>query len=113
MVGGFMAAVYLRGTVTPGRGLMLALLVVLVLDPLAVLSAGFWLSFAAVAVILLGMGGRLAAKGPWWRWGRIHVVVAIGLLPLTLAFFGENPWVSPLANLVAVPWMGLSRVSEA
>ncbi len=107
MVASFMAAVYLRGAVAPGRGLMLALLVVLVVDPLAVLSAGFWLSFGAVAVILLGMGGRLAATGPWWRWGRVHGLVAVGLLPLTLAFFGENPWVSPLANLVAVPWMGL------
>ena len=58
-------------------------------------------------MILLGMSGRLATRGAWWRWGRVHAVVALGLLPLTLAFFGENPWLSPLANLVAVPWMGI------
>ncbi len=107
MVAGFMAALFLRRAIAPGRGLMWALMAVLVADPLSVLSAGFWLSFAAVAVILLGMSGRLRAAGPWWRWGRVHWLVAVGLLPLTLAFFGENPLLSPLANLVAVPWMGV------
>ena len=107
MVAGFMAALFLRRAIAPGRGLAWALMAVLVADPLSVLSAGFWLSFAAVAVILLGMSGRLRASGPWWRWGRVHWLVAVGLLPLTLAFFGENPLLSPLANLVAVPWMGV------
>ncbi len=106
MVASFMTAVYVRGALAPGRGLTVALLAVLILDPLSVLSAGFWLSFGAVGVILLGMSGRLAATGLWWRWGRVHALVAVGLLPLTLAFFGENPWLAPLANLVAVPWMG-------
>ena len=107
MVASLMLAIYVGGVATPSRNLLLALLVVLVVDPLSVLSAGFWLSFGAVLVILLGMGGRLSARGPWWRWGRVHWIVAVGLLPSTLVFFGESPWVSPLANLVAVPWMSL------
>lgn len=82
-----------------------ALLAVLVYDPFAVLSAGFWLSFCAVATILYGMSGRVAARGLWWRYGRVHWVVGIGLTPLLLLLFGQNPLAGPLANLVAVPWI--------
>ncbi len=39
--------------------LLLALVAVLILEPLASLQAGFWLSFAAVAVLVLAFGGRL------------------------------------------------------
>lgn len=45
--------------------LLLALNGVLVLEPLASLQPGFWLSFAAVAVLILAFGGRL---GPWSLW---------------------------------------------
>lgn len=107
MVVVFMAGILWRGRTAPGHGLFLALAFVLVLDPLSVLSVGFWLSFGAVAVILLGMTGRLSARSLWWRWGRVHWLIAIGLLPLMMAFFGENPLLSPLANLLAVPFMGM------
>jgi len=107
MVAVFMAGILWRGRTAPGHGLFLALSFVLVLDPLSVLSVGFWLSFGAVAVILLGMTGRVSARSLWWRWGRVHWLIAIGLLPLMMTFFGENPLLSPLANLVAVPFMGL------
>ncbi len=107
MVAVVMVATFLRSKPFPSHSLALALFLILILDPLAVLSAGFWLSFAAVAIILFGMSGRLSGQGFWWRWGRVHWLVAVGLLPLLLAFFGENPLLSPLANLVAVPWMGI------
>ena len=87
--------------------LLLALFVVLVFDPLAVMSAGFWLSFAAVAVILFGMSGRIGHGDLWWRWGRLHLLIAIGLLPLMLVLFQRVPVLSPLANFIAVPWIGL------
>lgn len=91
----------------PGRAWFAALLVVLLLDPLAVLSAGFWLSFAAVAVLLFGMGARWSVRGAWWRWGRAQWLVAVGLLPVSLAAFQVVSVVGPLANLVAVPWVSL------
>ncbi|MCP4041542.1 MAG: DNA internalization-related competence protein ComEC/Rec2, partial [Gammaproteobacteria bacterium] len=102
-----MAAMLLRGRPYPSHSLAVAMLLILLVDPLAVLSAGFWLSFVAVAIILFGMGGRVSGRGFWWRWGRVHWLVAIGLLPVLLAFFGENPLLSPLANLLAVPWVGM------
>ncbi len=107
MIGVVMAGQLLRSRAPSGRSLALGLACVLALDPLATLSAGFWLSFCAVAVILLGMGGRPGRQGLWWRWGRVHWLVAVGLLPVLLVLFRASPWLGPVANLVAVPWTGL------
>lgn len=102
--------------VLPTTSLALALGAVLVIDPFAVVSAGFWLSFAAVAVILWGMTGRVAGEpaAPWqrvWtRWGRVQWLVAVGLLPISIGLFLEYPLVAPLANLVAVPWASVVLV---
>ncbi len=95
-------------TVRPSRSFALALLAVLLYDPLAVLDAGFWLSFGAVALILFSGTGRPGAGGAWWRWGRIHLLLTLGLLPLVLALFGQVSLVAPLANAAAVPWIGLA-----
>jgi competence protein ComEC len=89
------------------RVLLLALWAVVLLDPVSVLAAGFWLSFAAVTWILYGMGGRVKQEGIWWRWGRVQFLVAVGLLPLLLLFFQQGSLSSPLANLLAVPWVSL------
>lgn len=107
MVVVFMLALIFQRYRPPLDGLLLALLVVLALDPLAVMDAGFWLSFAAVAVILFGLGGRLGTRGAWWKWGRVHVLIAIGLLPLTLLLFQKASLISPLANFIAVPVISL------
>jgi competence protein ComEC len=100
----------LRRSVVSSHVLALALVLVLLLDPLGVLTPGFWLSFATVAIILYAMTGRLSLRGPWAKWGRIHWLVALGLLPLTLWLFQRNPWSGPVANLVAVPSIELGVV---
>ena len=102
-----------RRSLAPGQGLALALLLVLLWDPLAAVSAGFWLSFAAVAAIFYTMGGRLRPGGWWWRWGRVQVVLALALLPLLLNLFQQASLVAPLANLLAVPWMSLLVIPPA
>ncbi|MBI3773860.1 MAG: DNA internalization-related competence protein ComEC/Rec2 [Gammaproteobacteria bacterium] len=90
---------------TTSHALALALLGVLLFDPLAVMDGGFWLSFAAVAAILFSMGGRPAAQGIWWRWGRIHVAIALLLMPVTLVLFQTASLISPIANFFAIPWL--------
>ena len=100
-------AVLLRRQGRASRTFCAALLVVLVLDPLAVLTPALWLSFGAVAVLVFGMSHRLAPGGWWWRWGRAQWLVGLGLMPLTLGIFQQMALVGPLANLVAVPWVGL------
>ena len=93
-----------------GHILALALLLVVLLDPLTPMLAGFWLSFGAVALILYGMDGRVAASGWWWRWGRVQFLLLLGLLPLMLVLFARAPLVSPLVNLFAVPWVTIATV---
>ncbi len=88
----------------------LSLLSVLIYDPFAPLSAGFWLSYAAVAVIVFALGGRLSTNSLWWRFGRVHIVVALGLAPLLILLFQKVPWLSPLANFIAVPLVSLVTV---
>lgn len=83
-----------------------ALAAVLVLDPFAPLSPGFWLSFTAVAVILL-----VVRRHP--RWSRLREVVslqlaiAVGLLPIMTAWFQRSSLIGPVINLVAIPFVDL------
>lgn len=91
----------------PSRLLALGLLLVLLMDPTAPLTAGFWLSYGAVALLFYGMGGRLS-PGVWWRqWGRAQWLVALGLLPMTLVLFQRASLIAPLANLFAEPLLSL------
>ncbi|MGQ7958809.1 DNA internalization-related competence protein ComEC/Rec2 [Pseudomonas sp. SP16.1] len=93
--------------------LLLALLAVLLLEPLASLQPGFWLSFAAVAILILVFGGRLGAWG-WWRGlTRAQWTMAVGLLPMMLILGLPVSSSGPLANLIAVPWVGFVVVPLA
>ncbi|MDZ7841129.1 MAG: DNA internalization-related competence protein ComEC/Rec2 [Gammaproteobacteria bacterium] len=105
-----MAAVFLLGMFWRRhawnvRGLCLALMAVLVMNPASVHDPGFWLSFSAVALIL----AWLSARGPAPRRGKVveaatlQCLLSLGLVPVVAAFFGEAPVVSAPANLVAVP----------
>ncbi|BCU05460.1 DNA internalization-related competence protein ComEC/Rec2 [Allochromatium tepidum] len=98
-----LGALFQQRTLRPYHALTLALVGVLVWDPGAVLSYGFWLSFGAVAFLLLHLGQRLPSRDLWTRWGRAQWAVGLGLLPLLLLFFGQASLIAPLVNLVAVP----------
>jgi competence protein ComEC len=93
---------------SPGRAWSLALGSVLLLDPLAPLSAGFWLSFVAVGV-LLAMGQRTVARAPPTLAGRARMALALQLAvmsllaPLTVAVFGGISLAGLVVNLVAIP----------
>ncbi|MGR3890148.1 DNA internalization-related competence protein ComEC/Rec2 [Pseudomonas sp. 1152_12] len=87
--------------------LLLALDGVLMLEPLASLQPGLWLSFAAVAVLALAFGGRLGAWSLWQLWTRPQWLIAIGLFPVLLVLGLPISLSAPVANLFAVPWISL------
>lgn len=88
------------------RVLSLALLVVLVLDPWAIISPGFWLSFGAVALMLYV--GVMHDEVHWVvRWARVQWAISLGLAPLLLLLFQHVSLVSPLANAIAIPVVSL------
>jgi len=102
----FLITVLSRRKVLSWHTWSLALLCVLLLNPLSVLSVSFWLSFSSIALIIYGVRGRLAPTGLWWKHGRIQWVITIGLIPLSIGLFQECSWVSFIANSIAIPCVG-------
>ncbi len=100
----------------PSRVLAAALLVVLLVDPWALLWPGFWLSFGAIACILFASAGRAAERGgqgaqhgwafvrsAWGAGARTQWIVTAGLVPLSVGLFGQLSLLGPLANALAIP----------
>ena len=92
--------------------LVWALTLIALLQPLAVLSAGFWLSFTAVAILILWFS-PWQSSDPWWPKKRT-VSAQLALLVLMsvplLFFIGRLSWLAPIVNVVAVPWVSLVTV---
>lgn len=85
--------------------LALAAIAIVLADPLALLGAGFWLSFAGVAWLAWCLPRD---EGPPWRGLlRAQAVASLGLLPLGVLFFDQASLAGPVANLVAVPLWSL------
>ncbi len=87
-----------------------ALLAVLLFDPFAVLAAGFWLSFGAVAVILWREATRLRPMRGWVDGLRLQVAITVALAPATIASFGSVSLVGLLVNPAAIPLFSLVLV---
>ena len=110
-----------RRSMSPVALLLIAALAVIVIDPFAGFSAGFWLSFLLVAWLLLGTApaGSQSARpanrqrlerrvSAVRRVGKLHVGCTLVLLPL-LAWLGlPLAALAPIANFVAVPWVTLA-----
>ena len=86
--------------------LVLAAIALLLVDPLSILAAGFWLSFAGVAWLVWCLP-RVQAQPLWRGFLSAQWVATLGLLPLTAVMFGQASLAGPLANLVAIPWWSL------
>lgn len=83
----------------------LSLLLVLLLDPLNVLDSGFWLSFWAVAVLILAFQGVPASARKVTGFIKIQWLLLIGMMPLTLLQFGSLKIWAPMVNLLVIPLM--------
>lgn len=110
-----MAAVFMLATLfsikqPASLRFLLAMAVVLSLNPLSFLGMGFWLSFLAVAALLLAQ-----PPGPrptTWLIAslRPQLAVAAGLLVPLLFWMGEVSLLGPLVNLPAIPLVGFCIV---
>ena len=87
--------------------LLLALTVVLLIDPLAPRQSSLWLSFGACGILVWAFAGQ--PKG--WRWWRsllwAQLAIALGLTPWLLFLFYQWSPLAPMINLLAVPIVGL------
>ncbi|GAA5235822.1 DNA internalization-related competence protein ComEC/Rec2 [Verticiella sediminum] len=93
----------------PSAVLALAAVAVTAMDPWAVLAPGFWLSFGAVALLMLAAAGRWRpARGPHgWRGlclaARAQLAISLALAPLLAWQFQVVSLAGPLANALAIP----------
>ena len=106
----------------PSYSLLLAASLVLLLAPMSVTQAGFWLSFTAVAALLFAFSGyrrpaspSLASPGQWlWHnWVQPQWAVSVGLLLPLLLWTGQMSLISPLTNVLAIPLVSLLVVPLA
>ncbi len=92
-------------------GWWLSMLIVLCLQPLAILEAGFWFSFLAVAVLMVS----LAVPATHWRarlWQLCKVQLGLFVFVGGLQLFWGMPVsaLSPLANWLAIPYISVLAV---
>lgn len=97
----------LLGTRTPpARILLRAATLVVLLEPMAPLQSGFWLSVLAVAAIIMMNWRWSPIRGKWaglrmlWR---LEWVLTLALWPLTAWWFGGVAVVAPVTNLLMIP----------
>lgn len=106
-----MAAVMLLGLlwyqpVSIWRRWWLAMAVVLTLQPLSFFTPGFWLSFGAVATLILLLSVRFSGRG-LRRFGYAQWGITVALMPLLVVFFQAVSLSAPLVNLIAIPLVSL------
>ncbi len=89
------------------QSFVMALGLVLLLDPFASLDQGFWLSFGAVSVLIYVFAGRLGGTG--WLAGLFVAQGAVfaGLWPLLEMVGQGQPVAGLLANILAIPWVSI------
>ncbi|XXQ69323.1 DNA internalization-related competence protein ComEC/Rec2 [Neisseriaceae bacterium B1] len=98
-----------RGWVDAWRTWWLAMTAVLLFQPFAVLTVGFWLSFGLVGALMWALSWRLRPRETSWQtklYDAIHGQWAATLVGgvATVFLFGLLPVFSPLVNALAIPW---------
>jgi competence protein ComEC len=109
MLSCFVVMLLLRRNFKPVNAMTTALFAILLWDPVSVLSVGFWFSFLAVSVIFYVFSGRLSNGHGWSvrirQWGMMQFSIALALFPFSLLLFQQTSLISPLANLILVPYV--------
>jgi competence protein ComEC len=89
------------------QSLLLALILILLIDPLAVGSASFWLSFGALLVIAFAQFRMPRGMSGWRQLLILQCCFTVLLAPLGILIFGQLNVAGLPANLVAIPALSL------
>ena len=105
MLIGILGARVLQRETNGFNGLFLAAVLLVAINPMVIVGAGFWLSFGAVISLLW--------LARWRGGGRLGQVLAaqlfmgLAMLPIGAWWFGGSSWIAPLANLLMIPLVGM------
>ncbi|MCE2572504.1 DNA internalization-related competence protein ComEC/Rec2 [Motilimonas eburnea] len=111
MYGVVVMTLFLQRKINPLDGILLAMVLVALWDPLAVLGIGFWLSFAAVVSIVII--ARFVPRSPvvGLRWLTYILLFQVGLwllmMPLQISQFSGVSLLSAVNNVLFVPLMSV------
>lgn len=112
--------ILLKQKIQPLSILLFSASILLIFDPFSILSAAFWLSYGACFVLLriyqtvqqqshveevktkteiIKIQLKILIESQW--------KIFLALFPLMLIFFKQVAWITPLSNLLAIPWIGI------
>jgi len=113
MIAVFLIALFSVRQLLMTHVICIAVILVLILDPFAIISVDFYLSFMAVIFILYISRFRINKYSSFTRWIRLQCMLSIALCPLLIFWFKQIPLYSVLANLIAIPTIGFLVVPLA
>lgn len=93
----------------PWHAWALALVVILVYQPMWILDTSLWLSFGTVALLIFSFANRWPkATSHRQQFLRLQWLLSVGLWPLTAYYFQNLNTVGLVANLFTIPWIALT-----
>lgn len=117
MVATILVAVLLDRRAITLRAVALAALIILVTRPESLTEPGFQMSFAATTALVAAFNGLRNWPESWWRPGKVlgavaavafsSAVAGLATAPFSAAHFNQVAQYGLLANITAVPVMGL------
>ena len=107
MVSVALMAVYFGIPIASHVVFAVALFAILIMDPHAVLTASFWMSFTAVFFILLINKYSAPEESNLSKTLKVQVYLGLALLPISFWVFQTGSIIAPLVNLLAVPYVSL------
>ncbi|HIF51234.1 MAG TPA: DNA internalization-related competence protein ComEC/Rec2 [Thiotrichaceae bacterium] len=106
MIAVFLVALFSARQILISHVICVAVVLVLVLDPFAIIAVDFYLSFIAVIFILYITRFRISEHTALTRWIRLQCMLSFALFPILIFWFKQVPLYSVLANLIAIPVIG-------
>ena len=91
--------------------LFVAFILIASLHPRSMLSAGFVLSFLAVAILISLV--KQAPQNRFWQLVRVQGALVLIMMPIVNYYFGMVSFSAPLVNLIAIPIVGWLLVPMA
>lgn len=113
MLGVFLVSLIQPRQVLISHVISIAAILILILDPFAVIAVDFYLSFMAVMFILYLTRFRINQQHKITKWIVLQCLLSLCLMPILILWFKQIPLYSVAANLIAIPVIGFLIVPLA
>ncbi|WP_073586256.1 DNA internalization-related competence protein ComEC/Rec2 [Vibrio quintilis] len=104
MIGVYLLLQIQQVQVSIAQKYLITLSFLLTLDPFSCVLSSFWLSFLSVFFVLYFANQSREELAGIRQWIKGHVRLTICMLPVSALFFGGISILSPLYNLIWIPW---------